>query len=62
MKDKTFSQRPTNARTDFPLALALQVRNFIVQTMAQVPLEDRKTFDKFFKVIFELERSFDMFD
>lgn len=62
MKDKTSSQRPTNDGADSPLALALQARNYIVQVMAQVPLEDWETFDKLCKVVFELEKSFDMFD
>jgi hypothetical protein len=62
MKGKNYPQRPTERDRDYPLNLALEVRNFIVLTMRRVPSDDQETFRGFLEVISKLERVFDMFE
>ena len=62
MKKITCELKLTADGLEFPLDLALEVRNFIVLTARQVPLDDLETHQRFMAVLCELERRFRITD
>jgi hypothetical protein len=62
MKKHIYAEPLPADSPDYPLALALHVRNLIVLIVGQVPVDDRETRNSFLAVMCELERRFDMLD